>query len=154
MTAAVPSCGPMLWPRNKSGVALSICMSSSWYRLLQFETHKSTSTPSRHRVSLLASGDASADACRSDRAAVTVNACFASAVWAEIRPAQNASLCRLCSLSVAVGCFSGGTAAAWGKGTVVLCLLVFPSDLAVDPPVTTCAFLSHWHTWTLNVISS
>lgn len=116
-------------------------MPSSWYRLLQLDTHKSTSTPSTHRLSLFASGGASAAACKSDRAAPTVGACFASAVWELIRLAQNATSCRLISLSVEVVCFSEVGAAVWGGSVVALCLLGLPSDLAVGPPVNRCAVL-------------
>ena len=78
-------------------------MPSSPYRLLQLETHKSTSTPSTHRLSLLASDDASAEVCNRDKAAVTVGVFFASAVWRLMRLAQNANCWILPSVFLLVG---------------------------------------------------
>lgn len=123
-------------------------MPSSWYRLLQLETHRSTSTPSTHRLSLLARGDASAEACNRDRAAETVGSCFASAVWREMRLAQNASCCssKLQSVLAEVVWILRGGASFWRPSTGLLCLLAFASDLAMDPPVgrqLLCSSKSH-----------
>ncbi len=99
MTAAVPNWGPMLCPRNRYGLASPICIPSSWYRLLQFDTHRSTSTPSTHRPSRLARADPPDAPSTNPRASWAVSGVLASQVCLEMQLAQCINCCRSHSLA-------------------------------------------------------